>query len=95
MAAVNHYVDVHKGLRNSKLTIAPGNVQFLSNAVINMIHNNYKDIFLNCVYEEGWQPYHAKILYDELKKISDYLIEHDLEEEIYLSILDNTFGHAL
>ncbi len=95
MAAMNHYVEYYQGYRNSKLTIAPSNVDYLANAVIEMIGNGYEEINLNCTYEKGWEPHHATILYYELKKISDYLLENNLENKIFLSILDPTFGHAL
>lgn len=95
MAAMNHYVNYYHGYRNSKLTIAPDNVNYLADAVIEMINNGYQDINLNCTYEKGWEPHHATTLYYELKKISDYLLKNNLEDKIFLSILDPTFGHAL
>jgi len=56
-----------------------------------MIEDGYKDINLNCVYEKGWTEEHAKILYKQLKKVADYMYEHDLFEEISLSIFENSF----
>lgn len=95
MAAMDHYVNYYHGYRNSKLTIAPENVNYLYDAIISMINHGYDDIHLNCVYEKGWELCHATTLYYELKKISDYLLKNDLEDKIFLSILDPTFGHAL
>ena len=95
MAAMNHYVNYYHGYRNSKLTIAPDNVNYLADAIVEMINNGYQDINLNCTYEKGWEPHHATILYYELKKISDYLLKNNLEDKIFLSILDPTFGHSL
>ena len=70
----------------SKMTIAPGNVEYVYRAVVSMIDNGYKNINLNCVYEKGWELHHAATLYWQLKKLADYLLENDLWREIYLSI---------
>jgi radical SAM peptide maturase (CXXX-repeat target family) len=94
MAAVRHYVDVLGGDMGSKMTIAPENVIYTYEAVVSLIENGYTDINLNCVYEAGWTIEHAKILYAELKKIADYLIENNLVEDISLSIFDENYGHA-
>ena len=73
------------------MTIAPGNVQYIDNAVKCFIENGYKEINLNCVYEEGWTVEHAKILYQQLKNVADYLLENNLYNDIYLSIFDSSF----
>ena len=70
----------------SKMTIAPGNVEYVYRAIVSMIDNGYKNINLNCVYEKGWELHHATTLYWQLKKLADYLLENDLWREIYLSI---------
>lgn len=72
----------------SKLTIAPGNVMYLKDAIVHMIKLGYKNINENCVYEEGWTIEHAKILYQQLKQIADYILDHYLEKEITLRIFD-------
>ena len=74
----------------SKITIAPGNVSFLYEALKHMIDLGYVEINANCVYEEGWEPRHAIVLYEEMKRISDYLFEHDLENEIFISLFEDT-----
>lgn len=74
----------------SKITIAPGNVSFLYEALRHMIDLGYVEINANCVYERGWEPRHAIVLYEELKHISDYLLEHDLENEIFISLFEDT-----
>lgn len=88
MAAVNHYREHYGQMVGSKMTIAPGNVNYLFSAVKSMIDSGYTQIYLNCVYEEGWTVEHAKTLYEQCKKLSDYLIENDLVDKIYLSLLD-------
>ena len=87
---VNHFREHHFGHMGSKMTLAPGNIDKAFDAVVNLIDLGYQEIFLNCVYEKGWTAEHALILYEQLKKISDYLIENDLFDKIYLSIFDDT-----
>ena len=93
--AAIHYKKNHNGKIGSKMTIAPDNVQFIYDAVINLLNLNYKVIYLNCVYEKGWSTENATTLYYQLKKIADYIINNDLEEQIYLSILDRARGTGL
>ena len=86
MEAVRHYMTHYNNEIGSKMTIAPGNVEYVYRAVVSMIKNGYKTINLNCVYEKGWELHHATTLYWQLKKLADYLLENDLWQEIYLSI---------
>ena len=78
IAGVKHYMDSYKRPMGSKMTIAPGNVEHVYDAIINLIELNYLQIHANCVYEEGWTNDHAKIYYYQLKKIADYIIDNHL-----------------
>jgi hypothetical protein len=61
-----------------------------------MIQNEkYTEINLNCVYEEGWTNEHATQLYWELHKITDWLVQNNLQNKIYLSIFDRSNGKPL
>lgn len=92
--AVKHYRNEIKGYMGSKMTLAPQNIQYTSEAIISLIENDYNDIFVNCVFEKGWKQEHSTILYYELKKIADYLIESD-QNNITISIFDYSMGHPL
>ncbi len=72
----------------TKMTLAPSNIQYLSEAIFNLINENYTQIRLNCIYEPGWTIHHAQILYNELKKVADYLIEHNLYNKIFISLFN-------
>jgi uncharacterized protein len=85
---VDHYTKVLGGKMGSKMTLAPANIGYTFEAVENLIALGYKEVFLNCVFEKGWTLEHAKILYGELKKVTDYMLEHKLYDEIYLSIFE-------
>lgn len=91
MAAVNHYRETYNRTMGSKMTIAPGNIDYLYDAVIGLIENGYRNINLNCVYEKGWNLEYATRLYYGLKNIADYLLETELYKETYLSIFEETF----
>lgn len=85
--ALNHFNANYTPERNSKMTLAPSNIKYLYDSVIDFIKNGMRCINLNCVFEEGWDQKTAKIEYDQLKELADYLIDHDLDH-IYLSIFN-------
>ena len=70
----------------SKITIAPGNLQYLESAINHMVDLGYVEINANCVYEKGWTIDHAKEFYIRLKRIADSFMERGLTEDIYLSL---------
>lgn len=75
----------------SKITIAPGNLKYLYDAILHMVELGYNDINANVVYEKGWELHHAKEFYEQLIKIADYWIENDLVETHYLALFVSTF----
>lgn len=87
IAAVKHYRSTYYEEVGTKMTLAPANVMHTYEAVKSLIDNGYHDINLNCVFEEGWTKKDANILYYELKKIADLMIEDKLygKDGIYLS----------
>lgn len=75
----------------SKITIAPGNLPYLYDAIIHMTELGYTDINANVVYEKGWTLEHAKEFYKQLKKIADYWIENDLFNTHYMALFNDTY----
>lgn len=75
----------------SKITIAPGNVAYVFEAIKHMIELGYYDINANCVYEKGWEPHHATELYKQLKNVADYILDNNLVEKLYLSLFSDMF----
>lgn len=88
IAGVKHFTEVLGGYMGSKMTLAPENVRYTFDAVKNLIDLGYNEINLNCVFEEGWTLEHAKILYSQLKQVADYLVDNNLDDQIYLSIFN-------
>lgn len=85
MAALNHFNKHYTSERNSKMTLAPSNIKYLFDSVIDFINNGMKCINLNCVFEEGWTKETAKVEYYQLKQLADYLIDNHLEN-IYIAL---------
>jgi radical SAM peptide maturase (CXXX-repeat target family) len=85
IAALNHYNKHYSQERNSKMTLAPGNISHLYESVIDFIAHDMKSININCVFEEGWTSETARIEYYQLKKLADYIIDNDLDH-IYIAI---------
>lgn len=93
MKAVRHFVDVLGGGMGSKMTLCPQNVEHTYEAVASLLENGYREINLNCVYEEGWTLEHARVLYDQLKRLSDLLLEKELAGKAYVSMFEENFFH--
>jgi radical SAM peptide maturase (CXXX-repeat target family) len=85
IAALNHYSTHYAAERNSKMTLAPSNIKYLYRSVIDFIDKGMYSINLNCVFEEGWTSETARIEYEQLKMLADYLIENNLDN-LYIAI---------
>ena len=85
MAALKHYTEHFVNERNSKMTLAPSNIKYLFESVVDFIKNGMTVINLNCVFEEGWNQETARTEYFQLKRLADYLVSNDLEN-LYISI---------
>ena len=90
MAGVKDYI-AKGGVMGSKITLSPYNITKTFDAVKDIIENGYEDININCVYEKGWTTEHAKILYSELKKLADYMIERSLPDDIRVAMFEENF----
>ena len=73
----------------SKMTIAPGNIIFLYPALKHYLDSGAEVIYANCVYEEGWTLDHAKLLYQELKRLADYKLKY--YPDTYISLFEEAF----
>lgn len=75
----------------SKITIAPGNLKYMYDAIIHMVELGYDEINANCVYEEGWTIDHAREFYKQLKRVADYWLDNNLVDSHYLALFNETF----
>ena len=92
VAAAKDWMDNKHGYMGSKITIAPGNITYLYDALVHMIDLGYLEINANCVYEEGWNIEYARELYNQMKHFSDYLLDNNLDE-VYCSLYEEHFFH--
>lgn len=76
----------------SKMTLAPANIKYTKEAVVGLINSGYEDINLNCVFEKGWTEADARVLWEQLTALADYLLENNLEDKIDLSIFEEYIG---
>ncbi|WP_368292867.1 radical SAM peptide maturase, CXXX-repeat target family [Dehalobacter sp. TBBPA1] len=91
---------VKKGLKlgiqeSTKMTISPTNVMYLSAALQNLWGLGLRGAYANCIYEEGWTIEHAKILFDEMIKLADFLLKNKNFSKYWTSLFDETIGQEL
>lgn len=86
--AMKLYRQQYNKQMGTKLTIHPNNVNYLFNAIVNLINEGYTQIYANCVFENVWNQYYADIFYNQLILLSNYLIDNNLYNKIYISLFD-------
>ncbi|MCT4686097.1 radical SAM peptide maturase, CXXX-repeat target family [Vallitalea sp.] len=86
----NAYMDI-----STKLTLAPSNVEYLYDAVVNMHELGITDLFANCIFEKGWEVEHSRLFYKQLIKVADYLLEDRRYERMAISLFDESIGKSL
>lgn len=92
--AAEHFQQTYHRHLGTKITLSPFNIKYTSNAVISFIERGETIINVNYAYEKGWSKSDAKILYDELKRVSNYILEHGIQDEVLLSILHDSAGSS-
>ena len=88
ISSIKHYRQNYKFSSETKMTISPDNIKYLNEALINLINEQFNFIHCNCIFEAGWDYSHAKILYNELKKVADYLIDNNLTAKYYIKFFE-------
>lgn len=91
IAAAQDYRNKTGYLPSTKMTLSPDNIKYTFDALLNLIQEGYTSVPFNCVFEKGWTNEHAIILYNELKKIADYLLDNDLYNKINLFMFNEDF----
>ena len=78
------------GINETKITLSPNNISYLFDSVTTMITEGFSHISANFIHEEGWTFNDAQICYNELIKIGNWIIENNLYNHCYFSLLDYT-----
>ena len=93
--SIKHAIQ-HYNLRTSKITLAPENISYFFEAVKHLFDLGLDELNANCVYEDVWVPERdAKILYDQMIKLADYIIDNEIYTHGYCSIFDETIGQPM
>ena len=78
----------------TKVTIAHDNIPYIFESFIHLWQDlDIQFINSNCVFESGWHEGDDQLLYDQLIKVADYLIDNDLYDKYYTSFFDENIGH--
>ena len=88
-AAQMHFHKTYNRKLNTKVTIAPSNLPFFDRTIKYFIENGYTEIYANPVFEEEWTVDQAKLYYEKLKAIADYMVAHNLQDKVYFSVFDS------
>jgi uncharacterized protein len=79
----------------TKITLAPQNIAFLNDAIKNVWDLGIDVAWTNCVFEDVWSLNDAKILYQQMKELADYVIESSLYSKKLCTLFDETIGKVL
>ena len=93
--AIMHAQENYHQAVGTKLTLAPANIMYTFEAVKNFIELGFTEISLNCVYEKGWELKHAKILYQQLILLANYILENNLYNSLVIRMFDENIGCSL
>lgn len=77
---------------STKVTVAPENINYLSDATLHLFDLGYMFLHCNVVFEDVWDKRHARQLYAELKKLADIIIEEELYKGHYISMFSESTG---
>lgn len=86
----------HRGGRaDTKVTLAPENIEYLVEGQKNLYNLGITFGFTNCCFEEGWTIEHARILYEKMKELGDWILDNNLYDKYYCSLFDESIGTTL
>ena len=80
--------DFYGKMPSTKMTLSPNNITYTYDAITNLFNLGYEEIHANVVFEEGWTLDHAKIFYNELIKLADYILDNKLYETVRVSLFE-------
>lgn len=79
----------------SKITIAPENLPYMHDAIVNLVTLGYDEINANCVFEDVWSDDDAREFYRLLKGLADYWNDNDMVDTHYLSLFQEESFHPM
>lgn len=76
--------------RMTKMTFVPESFKYVADSIIFILESGAEAVLANCAYEPYYSPRDGAVLYNQLKKVSDYLIKN--RETRHISILQDAIG---
>jgi uncharacterized protein len=83
------------GHPSTKVTVAPENLEYLSESTFHLFNMGYKWLNCNVVFENVWNAQLATRLYYQLKNIADIMIEKKMYRNHHITMFDETMGVPL
>lgn len=80
------------GSADTKLTLAPENLSFLYDAIVNLYNLGLTSVNANPVFEEGWDIDDARLYYKLLKDLADLMLDNELYEHFHVSLFEDIIG---
>lgn len=77
---------------HSKVTLAPENLKYMKESIIHLWNMGINFISANPIYEHNWTHAQAKLFYDQLIEIADYLIESERYRVFWTSLFSEYIG---
>lgn len=78
----------------TKVTFASDDLIYLYDSIIHLWKRGIKEVNANVVFEDVWKTGDDKILEEQLKKLADYVIDHELYNQgYYCSFFDDKIGY--
>lgn len=94
-AALKHFTEHYDQPASTKITISRDNIYNISKLAKFFVEElNIKDLNANCIFEEEWTYDDAKVFYQELKNIADYMLNRE-EDDIYFSRFEEHIGRPM
>lgn len=81
---------IKHGNLGSKITVSPNNVKYIYEGVKSFVESGFRYVNINCCFEDVWTTEAAKELFNQLIKLSDWITENNLYEQIYIALLSET-----
>lgn len=83
------------GGSHTKMTLAPENLQYLKEAIVHLWGMGITTVYANPIYEAKWTNDQARLYYDQLLSLADYLLKDKRYRLLWTSLFSETIGSEL
>ena len=95
LKAITKYKQLFGTYPDNKITISPDNLQYLAENIKYLIKLGYYNLPVNPTYEGPWNIETAKIYYQQLKEIANFVLENNLENQLMITLFDEHSFHPI